>query len=96
MGTHAFAVPFQYRASLCLGVAASIAKLRIKEHFPDRHAGRLQAPEKLDPEEDRGIVIALAGLVPVGIGQQPDPLVVADRMGRQSGTPCQFTDLHTS
>src|SRR5262245_28978220 len=94
VGTHAFTVPLQQRAPLGLGAAASIPEFRVKQHVPDRHTSRLQSAEKLDPHKDRGVVVASAGSISVGVRQQSDPLVVADRMGSQSGTLREFADLH--
>lgn len=66
----------------------------IAQHVPDRHPGRFQTAEKFDPDQDGRIIVPLARSVPVSIGKQPDPLVIANGMGGQPRTLRQFTDLH--
>ena len=94
MGTDILAVPFQKRAALRFGADAAFAQGRVAQHVPDRHPGRFQAIEKLDPGQDRCVVVPLAGPVPVGAREQADPLVIADRIGRKARTLCQLTNLH--
>ncbi len=84
MNANALTVLLQQLTALCLGAGPLLAKGCIAQHLADGHAGRLQAAEKRDPDQDRRIVVAAAGAIPVRIGQQPDPLIVTDRMGRQS------------
>lgn len=94
MGANAFTMLFQHFASFRLRADAALPQGRIAQHVPDRHPGRFQTPEKLDPDQDGYVIVPLARLVPVGIGKQPDPLIIADRMGRKSRAFGQFTDLH--
>ena len=94
MGADVLAVPLQKRAALRFGLGTALAQGRVAQHVPDRHPGRFQALEKVDPGQDRCIVVPLAGPVPVGARKQADPLVIADRMGRKARTPCQLANLH--
>jgi hypothetical protein len=94
LGTHARAMLFQQSAALRFSLDAAFPKFCIAQHFPDRHPRRFQAVEKFDPDQDRCVVVTLARLVPIGIGKQPDPLVIADRMRRQTRAFRQLTDLH--
>jgi len=81
MGADAVTVLLHQLATLRFRTDAFFPQSCISQHFPDRHPCRLQAIEERDPDQDRRIVITLAGLVSIGIRQQPDPLVVTDRMG---------------
>lgn len=94
MSADALSVLLQHFATRCFRSEALFPQGCIVQHFADWHSGRLQAIEKLDPDEDRRIVVAVSGLVPVSIGEQPDLLVVADRVGRQPRTFCQLANLH--
>ena len=73
---------FEQGAPLWSRISALGPQVRIGAHFADRHAGGFQAAEEFDPDQDRGIVVPLAGAIPISTGQQPDPLVIADRMDR--------------
>ena len=92
----AFAMPLQKRTSLGFRARSLLPQGRIIQHLADRHSRRLQAAEKFDPDQDRCVIVALPGPVAIRIGKQPDPLVVADGMGRQAGAFRQFADLHGS
>lgn len=85
---------FQQPATFGFGAGPLFTKRRVAQHFTDRHTGRFQAAEKLDPDEDRGIVVTAAGSIPVGVWKQPDPLVIADGVSCQSRALGQFTDFH--
>lgn len=78
------------------GADTAFPQGRIAEHLADRHAGRLQTAEKLDPDENGCVIVPLARPVPIRVGQQPDPLVIADGMGGKSRALGEFTDLHAS
>lgn len=94
MNSDTLAMLFQHIASLRFRADAALPQGCVAQHVPDRHPGRSQTAKESDPDQDRCVVVPLARLVPVRIGQQPDPLIVTDGMGRQSRTLCQFTDLH--
>lgn len=82
MSANALPVLLQHFATRCFRSGALFPQGRIVQHFTDRHSGRLQAVEKLDPDKDRRIVVAVPGLVAVSIGKQPYLLVVANCVGR--------------
>ena len=94
VGTDGRTVALQKLATLSLGADAALPQCCVAQHVPDRHPGRLQTTEKLDPGQDRCVVIPMARLVAVSIGQQPDPLIVTNRMCCQSRAFRQFTNLH--
>src|SRR3981189_1435308 len=94
VGTDGRTVALQKLATLSLGAGAALPQCCVAQLVPDRHPGRLQTAEKLDPGQDRCVVVPLARLVAVSIGQQPDPLIVTDRMCCQSRAFRQFTNLH--
>jgi hypothetical protein len=94
VGTDGGTVALQQLATLSLSADAALPQCCIAQHVPDRHPGRLQTAEKLDPGQDRCVVVPLARLVAVSIGQQPDPLIVTDRMCCQSRAFRQFTNPH--
>ncbi len=81
-------------AALAFGSNALGAQRRVAQHLPDRHSRRFQAAEKFDPGKDGRVVVALLRSVSRGIGEQPNPLVIADRVGCQPRTPGEFADLH--
>lgn len=81
MGAHLFPMRFQKNPPRRAGSSALIAQGRIAQHLADRHAGGLQPVQKPDPHKDRGVVVPLTRGVTVGARQQPDPLVVTERMG---------------
>ncbi len=94
VGTDGRTVALQKLATLSLGADAALPQCCVAQLVPDRHPGRLQTAEKLDPGQDRCVVVPLARLVAVSIGQQPDPLIVTDRMCCQSRAFRQFTNFH--
>jgi hypothetical protein len=94
VGTDGRTVALQKLATLSLSADAALPQCCVAQHVPDRHPGRLQTAEKLDPGQDRCVVIPMARLVAVSIGQQPDPLIVTNRMCCQSRAFRQFTNLH--
>src|SRR6266581_2276935 len=94
VGTDGRTVALQKLATLSLGADAALPQCCVAQLVPDRHPGRLQTAEKLDPGQDRCVVIPMARLVAVSIGQQPDPFIVTNRMGCQSRAFRQFTNLH--
>ena len=94
MGADGIAMPLQQGATLDFGAGAFFPQRCVAQHLADRHSGRLEPAQELDPGQDRGVVVTLAGTIAVGVGQQPDPLIVANRVGRQSATLRQLTDLH--
>ena len=94
VGTDIRTVALQKLVTLSLGADAALPQCCVAQHVPDRHPGRLQTAEKLDPGQDRCVVIPMARLVAVSIGQQPDPLIVADGVSCQPRTLCKFTNLH--
>ncbi len=96
MRAYTGALLFQQHATLRFRRCAAVSKCRVAQHFPDRHSRCLHAVEKFDPDQNGCVVITLARSVPVGIGKQPDPLVVADGVGRQSRTLRQLANLHAN
>jgi len=80
MGTNPVAVLFQQRPAIGASAGAEFPQCRIAQHFPDRHSRRFQATEKFDPDEDGCVIVPLARSIPVGVGKQPDPLVIANRV----------------
>ncbi len=96
MGADAIAMRVQKVVAVVLGGRTRRSHRGIAQHVADRHPGRLQTAEKLDPDQGRGVVVAPAAAIAVGIGQQPDPFVIPDRVGRNPGSSCQFSDLHSA
>lgn len=94
MRTDTLTVLLEQCAALRFRVAAALPQGRVTQHFPYRHPGRLETIEKFHPGQDRCVVVTLARLVPVGMGKQPDPLIITDGVGRQSRTLCQLANLH--
>jgi hypothetical protein len=81
VGADALAMLFKKFATFSLCRNTTIPQLRKAEHVPDRHSRRFQASEELDPDKNRSAVVTVTRLVPIRIGQQPDPLVIADSVG---------------
>lgn len=94
MGTNPLTLLLQHVTAFGFRAGAAFPQSGIAQHIPDRHPGRLQVAEKFDPGQDGCVIVTLARSVPVGIGKQPDPLIITDGMSRQSRTLRQFTDLH--
>lgn len=94
MSADTLAVLFEQRAALRFRADAALPQGCVAQHFPDRHPSRFKTVEKFYPDQDRCVVVTLARSIPVGMGEQPDPLIVADGVGRQSRTLRQFTNLH--
>jgi hypothetical protein len=71
------AMPGQQGAAVrhCCGIAAHAC---ISLHVAQPHSRGLQASEKVDPGEDRGVVVTMPRLIASCIGQKPDPLIIAD------------------
>ena len=69
-------MPHQQGTAFRLGGRVQ-AQPGIGEHLTQRHAGCFQTSEKVDPGEDRGVVVTMFRLVASRIGQKPDPLVWA-------------------
>lgn len=82
MGANAGTVMLKQGATFGLRADTALAQCGVVQHFTQRHSGGLQTIEKPGPSEDRCVVITLAGAVPVGMRQQPDPLVITDRVSR--------------
>lgn len=91
---HLVAMRFEDCLPLPHGVITLRSQSGVAQHIPDWHPGRFQATEKSDPDENRRVVIASGRAVAIGIGQQADPLVIADGISRKARTPSKFTDLH--
>jgi hypothetical protein len=66
----------------------------ITHHVADRHAGGLERSQKGDPCQNGLIIFPVVGTGPGSPRQQPDPLVIADRMGAEAAEPGQIADLH--
>lgn len=94
MSQDLFAMLFQYVGTLLVRRRAKLAQLGITNHVANWHARGFQAPEKFNPRQDGHVVIALAGVIALDVGQQSDPFVIADGIGRHTRTFCKFTDLH--
>ena len=94
MRTDTLTVLFEQCAALCFRVDAALPQGCVTQHFPNRHPGRFETIEKFYPGQDRCVVVTLTRLIPVGMGKQPDPLIVTDGVGRKSRTLRQFANLH--
>lgn len=81
MRPHLLAMVFEQLAPFRFRAAALLAQGGVAQHFADRHPGGFQSPDEGNPREDRSVVVALVRMVTVGIGQQANPLIVADGMG---------------
>ena len=84
MCTDTLTVLFQQRAAFFFRANAALPQSCIVQHFPNRHSSHLETVQKFYPGQDRCVVITLARLISVGKGKQPDPLIITDRIGRQS------------
>src|SRR4051812_14100577 len=80
-----FPVDFQHLPPGWPGGFAVITKRRVTQHVPDRHSRGFESTEEFDPFEDRCVKVTLAGTIPVCVWQQPDALIVAQRVRRQAG-----------
>jgi len=69
MGSNALAMCYKQLTTLGLRFFATRPEVGVAQHFPDRHPGGFEAPEKLDPYQDSRGVIPLAGGVTCGKGQ---------------------------
>lgn len=94
MRTHGFAVRHQQLAAFAFGGGALRAQLCVAQHALDRHAGFLQAAEKREPVENRPVVGTLSGRVAQRERNQPDALVITDRMDGEPRHACQIANLH--
>jgi len=84
----------QQLASGFLGCRTLGAKPGIAQHFLNRHAGRFEPAQELDPYKDGYVVDALTRSVSRRERKQSDPFVVANRMGRQARPFGDVTYLH--
>lgn len=82
MGADTIAMLGQQFAAFGLRCRTAFPQFGIAQHLADRHSGRLEAAEKLDPYENGCVVVTLARSVTVCVRKQPDPLVIADGMSR--------------
>jgi len=82
MSADALAVLFEQLATLRLGTGAALPQDRVTQHLSDRHSGRLQTIEKFDPTQNRCVIVSLTRWIPVRAGNQPDPLIITDGVGR--------------
>ncbi|MBB4003825.1 hypothetical protein GGR03_002906 [Aurantimonas endophytica] len=96
MGSDTLAMFFEHLPARRSGHVAFRTERRVAQHLADRHAGRFQAAEKFDPRQDGCVVVPLSRAVTISIGKQPDPLIIAKRVGRQTRPPCELADLHGS
>jgi hypothetical protein len=69
-------MPFKQNSTFLLGCQATLTQVRVAQHLPDRHAGRLEAAEKVDPYQDGGVVVASMGGIAGRTRKQADPLVI--------------------
>lgn len=69
---------FKQNPALIQGFHAAFPQACVAQHVPDRHSGRFEAAEKLDPYQDGRVVFALMGGVARRMRQQPDPFIIAD------------------
>src|SRR5580704_2263806 len=95
MGTDPCSMLNEKLSSVCLGGRTFRTQSGVSHHVADRHPGCLQALKKLDPWQDRRIVFSLPKPCARRPWEQPDPLVVPDRVGAQAGTPGKISDLHS-
>jgi hypothetical protein len=91
---HLLAMLFEQPPTFRAGHGPSRPQVRVAEHLPDRHPGGLESTEETDPSEDRCVVVPPTGAVPIGVGKQPDPLVITERVSRHSGPLREIADLH--
>src|SRR6476646_7104521 len=89
-----FPVDFQHLPPGWPSSVAFVTKRRVTQHVPDWHSCGLEPIEECDPCEDRCVIITLAGAIPVNVWQQPDALIVTQRVSRQAGSFCEVADLH--
>ena len=80
-GMHPFSMLGQQVATLRFRDDAAFPQGGVAQHLPDRHPRLFQPTEEFDPDKDGRVVVPLTGMVPVRVGEQPDPLVVADGVG---------------
>lgn len=94
MGANRIAMRFKDLLTLRPGSRTLLTQGRIAQHVANGHAGGFEPVQELDPGQDRGVIVPLARLISGRARQKPDPLVIADRMGRQPRAFCQLSDLH--
>ena len=71
---------------------AAFAQLRVPPHLHDRHAGRAQAEQESDPVQIVGSVKPMA-VAATGDGlDEPDPLVIAQRMHAEAASLGRLLD----
>lgn len=92
--THGFAMRHQQLAAFAFRGGALRAQLCVAQHALDRHAGLLQAAQKREPIENRPVVGTLPRRVAQCKRNQPDALVVADRVDGKPRHACQIANLH--
>jgi hypothetical protein len=80
MGAHASPMLDKELFSFGLRACAFFTQAGVSHHVSDRHAGRFQAADKLDPRQNGGVVFPLAR-ASRGVRQQPDPLIISDGVG---------------
>jgi hypothetical protein len=78
---HLFPMMLEQASTVRAGCRPLRPQIRVAEHLADRHSGGLEPAEEGDPSQDRRVVVSPSGSVPVCVGKQPDPLVVAERVG---------------
>jgi len=94
IGPDPVAMHLQDPATLALGSGPLGPQPGIAQHLADRHAGRPEMADEADPDQDALVIVAPPAPPARGIGQEADPLVVADGMHAQPTGFCQVTDPH--
>ncbi len=61
MRLHLGPVLLEQDAAGILGGSPAGAEFGVAQHVPDRHPGGLETTEKFDPDQDRRVVVTLAG-----------------------------------
>ncbi|KFE56210.1 hypothetical protein IV01_09605 [Pseudomonas syringae] len=63
------AMLFEHRAALGFSFHTTLAQSRIAQHVSDWHPGRFEAAQKLNPDQDRGVIVTLVRTVTFSIGK---------------------------
>lgn len=69
MRAHLVPMRLQQKASVRASDGAPLTQCRIAQHLADRHAGGFQTVQKVDPDQDRPVVVPLARAVAASAGQ---------------------------
>ena len=87
-------VPLQQVDDVMAGGLPMAAQVEDGGDLGEGQSGGLGVSDELEPVDGLVRVVAVIVVIPDGFGEEPDVLVVADRLGGGPGLMGQFSDSH--